>query len=1704
MKQKFKRALSVILAIVTVISGLQLSGWTSQTTAKAAVPAGTTIYFDASSVRAGSFWDDGAVPMILLADGDSVDKKIQVNGVYWQNMTVVSEKVYSYTIPSGITNVTHVQFRRSNPTGTDAEARTWNSGTSKVVVSDANKTDYVVTSWNKNIWTNPGTWKAYSTGDETTTKRIYFEQPSSWDGTPSAWVYNSLTGETGTWVSQAGQDESGYYYFDIDSSYDTVIFAKDRNWSAKTGDYPIVDKHVYTNSGDIGEHVEYYYVATDLVDYINDTRIDNSAYGNVQDGQNQGGDTRNGLDKPFSYFNQAISGNNYDHPLYFGLLSYIGSRKGHDGSSLGNWNSTANIALANGDGTSEKNPTGNWKASVQGLVKNTLGEQGQLLDTSGKEFPYFTKNEWTVQGGTASGRKLMEYYPNLSFPFKTNYDAATGVTTYSYDSGKDYSVYYDYDSNKLKTSNNHTTNETEGAYGAGNWGYFPFNTPGETTVRANVNYGFGTKFTIPFTINKNGTVNGTPGGDPITFKFTGDDDVWVFLDGKLILDMGGAHGQSVGEINFKEKTATVSNAAVIDENQKINGNSYDKSSYIGKINYIYSMDNDSNGNPTTVERGYNWIEERSTVPTKARTKDFSDYGLDYVASFDKYGEPHTLTMFYMERGMKDSNMSISFTMTPLPSGLSVGKTVDTTKVNAGLKDAVLDADDFDFALKKGGTAVSGVEYTLKDYYGDKDAYSIAEGGIITGVNANTTAYNFVDATTKADAFNAGDSLTITEDTNTETILTYDYNQTTYKIISSDASNAKSSGTLGAEALINNMKPTDYSVIFNNVPITKDVKVKKAWERGTPPADTTYEFTIQVDLDGDGTTYDYMPYALAYTKTVAGATVADAADVSGKFNIAANEELTFSGIPVGAKVKVTETVSADAAYEVSGDATQEITVSKDDANPNSITITNKYKPTIVDKVVYMEAEDTEDTDAEGINQYRVKDGNDEITITNVEVKSGTDGSGETPNITATVNNEGESEGTVNLHSPKADEKYEISYEGTKSNGSSVTGTITAYTYRATKKVYVFDYGLASDIAKTNSNSDGLFQDGVFYNQHTATTSGNTTEYATTAYLSGDGTIKKADASQIQTSIEASNVNGKINPDGTFGGSGDTVTFTPKAFMNQVENYTYQSAVKVNGKNFSVNDHETGTLVNGTIKVMPASVVYYEDNFNASAETTTDSTVKIVYTGSVTPETEGTAVTLTQSNGQTERYGYDDAYNGKDDYTATVDSAGASTKLTAGAAATFTFKGTGFDIIARTTTETAGIACGFQRIDVSGQPIKFIPVDTYYANGALYQIPVIHKEFESYGTYRVTLLIKESANNNNVVYLDGIRIYNPLDTSGDSAYIDNEEGATVTRVSDLILGEGVITEYGIVDENGVTKIKGQAIKGASAALLDYAYDTEDKESDAFLFPLGYSKVEDINGNVGKAQRSILTYLNAGPTNEMYLDYGSVLAFVVTRTLSDNNTIQIEAKLLKTNEAASTATLKLKYLDKNLEEQTIDEVKSSTAMYYEVPVEDSIKLADNKYLVVILGDSRAQGEMYQYLSFSNLKVKGYDLSNPLEDGSVSKYIDNSNLTESTIFKEIQPFNVEKRDWSEYKYTVTVNSGTFTNHDDAAFHMYYVKANGSKTAITVSAKYEASKSTPSEDVYSLRFKAPNATGQFPVQLYTFINGKESSEYISTIMTVK
>ena len=573
---------------------------------------------------------------------------------------------------------------------------------------------------------------------------------------------------------------------------------------------------------------------------------------------------------------------------------------------------------------------------------------------------------------------------------------------------------------------------------------------------------------------------------------------------------------------------------------------------------------------------------------------------------------------------------------------------------------------------------------------------------------------------------------------------------------------------------------------------------------------------------------------------------------------------------------------------------------------------------------------------------------------------------------------------------------------------------------------------------------------------------------------------------QTEISGSDI--AINRDET---AASPVTFKPIAFMDKDENYTYTADITKNDKTLNSDNPETGTTVTGTIKTMPANVVYYEDDFNADSKNE-NGTAKIVYTG--TTDTEGTPpdVDLTQSNGQTEQYGHDDAYT-----TGTGDSNGTSTKMTEGAKATFTFTGTGFDVIARTTSKTAGITyIVSKKVDDSWTAVSVGAVDTYYANGDLYQIPVIHKDLGEKNTYKVTLRATKS-DVASVIYLDGIRIYNPLGKAGNENYIDNEEGATFVKVSDLVLGNGKVTETGGIDG----AITNQVIDGSKAAILGY-------DGDGSLSALGYTIVEDnTNGSNGaETSDSILQYLQAGPNNEVYLDDSAAVAFVAKADSNEaNRTIQVEAKLAdlgqyKGQDPEPSEGMELRVLGADGTENLVAKVTSSTAMYYSIDLKKCIDLGNDQYLVVIVGNSDYELGGTHCISFTNIKYKGYEFSSPYENDAAKKYIDMTVFdADRTKFASIDFPSVHKNVWSNYKCSVTLNENVF---GDAApkFKLYYKNTKGVKQAISVTAQ----RTQDNPNKYDLRFRAPNAIGNFAVELHYVVNGKESDDYIATTMTVK
>ena len=1093
----------------------------------------------------------------------------------------------------------------------------------------------------------------------------------------------------------------------------------------------------------------------------------------------------------------------------------------------------------------------------------------------------------------------MRFYNNLQFPFtKTTNDK--GVSTYSFDSAKN-TVYYDYDNKKIVRKDDLKIHD---ASKDNSIGYFPFNsTDPDQSAKDNLNYGFGTQFTIPFTVTETGK---NVDGSEMEFNFTGDDDVWVYIDGALVLDMGGAHNKAEGKINFAKQEATIRTGT---SNAKL-GNS---------LTVGGRTPAEPNGN-TTVKFENIMVKKSGSEPV----------------TLDKYmkksGTVHELKMYYMERGMWNSNMSISYSFVPLPSGLTLSKTLDTTDVNAGLKNAVQGLDNFDFKIQKKNlktdeanySDVENLGYTLYDY--DDRTFPGQEAKDSTATfSSSYFASDFINTKDKnnSSAFYAGTGFQITESIPQGTKLQYDTSKTRWGVYDSITSRAAIEGGKGAVATFNmgddtssEMDVVNRYVNFVNTPKVGSLSVAKKYE-GDALKDKTFGFTVKVDLTGGE---DYDPYELEYTiGSQTGKT-----DKKGHFTLKAGEKITFEGIPAGAAYEVVEdapgaddTWVQDTTSNVTGKIVADQTI--------EASVTNKPKTTTKNYVIYAEAGKT------------VTYAPDGVTIKEL-TKTTTDDTDITTNV-----NGGKGEFTPT--SPN--KKYDVAYKGTTTDKGNFEGTITVLTYQATDKVYVFDYGLESNIAEKNANGDGLFQGGTFYNKEA------TGDMATTAKL---GKITAAEGN-TQTTISGSDI--VINKDES---AKSAVTFKPIAFMDKVENYTYTADITKKNETLKPNNPETGTTVTGTIKTMPANVVYYEDNFNATNEND-DSSVKIVYTNSDSkPKTDPT---YSQSNDQSENYGHDNAYKGD-----LEESGKSATKMHNGDGAYFTFTGDGFDIVSRTNENTAGLIAyvykGKKDATFFSNPavfkagakdlVKSIPVDTFYSNGDLYQVPVISTTLKERGTYTVYLKALKTYTGQSVIYIDGVRIYNPL--ADKSAYIETEKDTKVQELRGMLLGSSPSINLVTPDGNN-----GFLIDGGSTAVEQYL--PEKPEIGAYL---GAETLADV--------------MKAGPNNELYLPIDNGVAFKVSTPVGDADwTLQVGAKSVSadtsTESDAADKAFTVYVKPDDVKETKYQEVKNytintSTDMYYDINLKEVIKAQGwtaDSYDVIVL-NTTVDYNNYDIISLTNIK--------------------------------------------------------------------------------------------------------------------------------------
>lgn len=337
--------------------------------------------------------------------------------------------------------------------------------------------------------------------------------------------------------------------------------------------------------------------------------------------------------------------------------------------------------------------------AYQGLVADTTSNgnaDGALLlngTTTPTVEPHFNKE--FLLGENSKNAKLGEVYENVKFPFtkKENlFNDDTGVDYWYFDS-KDTTLYLKQDSGQnsdskyfLQSTNNRGSSENVNASSdkQGQYGYFPFNETATGGVASTYNYGFGTKLQMDFTLTDDGMVETNKIGEDnkkvktnIKFFFSGDDDVWVFIDGKLALDVGGSHGMVSGLLEFGE-TKDGKNSVT---------------AYVSKVKKGgTAKDND--------------IDEK-TVNSAVKTVKYNGNDIYFYAKntnlepLDK-GKKHTLTMYYMERGMWESNMAVAFNF-PDNNELQVQKEVDLNKVDPDFKKCFEDQKIFNFTIQNQAT-----------------------------------------------------------------------------------------------------------------------------------------------------------------------------------------------------------------------------------------------------------------------------------------------------------------------------------------------------------------------------------------------------------------------------------------------------------------------------------------------------------------------------------------------------------------------------------------------------------------------------------------------------------------------------------------------------------------------------------------------------------------------------------------------------------------------------------------------------------------------------------------------------------------------------------------------------------------------------------------------------------------------------------------
>lgn len=449
----------------------------------------------------------------------------------------------------------------------------------------------------------------------------------------------------------------------------------------------------------------------------------------------------------FEQFNRALSSaytanDNVKYPLYTGHFQPSINNWGNPfatvaaGMGLYGWSNDTNsadyntfMAVNNSALDDSGKGSDDYNRTFQGLVESKTSDGTAnglpLLRTKNSNAnasvdPHFDKD--FLQGKNAFNTVLGKVYEDVSFPLKQKAVFAQDPNNKSANDPESKAEYWYYDSNETSLylkqdiarqsyylAGNGTKDDASLNRGADNstngkgYGFFPFNeTVGNGGSAPQYNYGFGAKLQFDFTLTEDGNVvvgKDTSGRNievPIKFFFSGDDDVWVYIDGKLMLDVGGAHGKASGLLEFGANntvTPYVSSNKNTDQNDTM---VYGSGETTKTVKY--------NGQPITFNK-------------KGTTKTLENQST------------HTLTMYYMERGMWESNMALAFNF-PDHNELQVEKQVDVSDVNPLFRDSFKNQKIFTFNIQNLAThygTTATYTPTIKTEKLPDTAYSSAKG-----------------------------------------------------------------------------------------------------------------------------------------------------------------------------------------------------------------------------------------------------------------------------------------------------------------------------------------------------------------------------------------------------------------------------------------------------------------------------------------------------------------------------------------------------------------------------------------------------------------------------------------------------------------------------------------------------------------------------------------------------------------------------------------------------------------------------------------------------------------------------------------------------------------------------------------------------------------------------------------------------------------